>query len=144
MAIRLVHHAAVRGFILVALVAATLALTPQFAGQCADAPAATIRLVVDYGDGAEIHFTALPWREGQTVLDALSAAQSHPHGITFSARGSGSSALVTAIGNLKNQGGGDQAKNWMFYVNSKRSEVGAGAYKLHAGDAILWRFQVYE
>ena len=106
--------------------------------------ASTVRLVVDYGDGVQVHFMALPWSEGMTVLEALTAAQKHPRGITFTHRGSGSSALITAIGNLKNEGGGETAKNWLFYVNDKQSEVGVGTYKLKSGDAVLWKFQTYD
>ena len=31
------------------------------------------RLVIDYGDGAELRFKALAWKDGMTVLDALEA-----------------------------------------------------------------------
>src|SRR6185369_3043138 len=92
--------------------------------------AATVRLVIDYGDGVEVHFTALPWTEEMTALDALTAAQKHPRGITFSHRGSGRSAMITAIGNQKNEGGGEKSRNWLFYVNDKPAEVSAGVYKL--------------
>jgi hypothetical protein len=52
--------------------------------------------------------------------------------------------MVTAIGNLKNEGGGETAKNWLFYVNDKQAEVGAGAYKLKPADVVLWKFQTYD
>jgi hypothetical protein len=105
-----------------------------------DAKPQAVRLVVDYGDGAQLHWTALPWREGMTVLDALATAAKHPHGITFETRGSGASTLVTRIGDLKNEGNG---RNWLYSVNGKLANVGAGAYKLSAGDAVLWEFKVY-
>jgi hypothetical protein len=89
----------------------------------------------------EVHFTALPWREGMTVQDALSAAQAHRHGITFVHRGTGSSAMITKIGDLKNEGDG---KNWLYSVNGKKAEQSAGAYKLKPLDTILWKFEVYE
>ncbi len=118
-------------------------LAPSAVGLPAAEPrAATIRLVVDYGDGMETHFTAIVWREGLTVLDALGAAKSHRRGITFSHRGSGSSALITKIGDAENQGGGETSKNWMYQVNGKPAEVGAGVQKLKPGDVILWKFQV--
>ena len=79
-----------------------------------------------------------------TVMDALAAMQMHPRGITFSHRGTGRSAMVTAIGDLKNEGGGEQKKNWMFHINDKPAEVGAGAYKLNPGDTVLWKFQTYD
>ena len=106
--------------------------------------ASAVRLVVDYGDGAEVHLTALRWREGMTVLDALNAAQAHPHGITFTHRGSGSGAMVTKIGDLKNQGAAENGKNWIFYLNDKVSEVGAGSQRLKPMDAVLWKFEVYD
>lgn len=107
-------------------------------------PPATVRLVVRYGDGAELHLTSLPWREGMTVLDALNAAKAHRHGIGFTHQGSGRSALVTKIGDQKNEGGGETGKNWMFYVNDKPAEVGAGVLKLKPGDVVLWKFEVYD
>jgi hypothetical protein len=107
----------------------------------AEPKAATVRLVVDYGDGVEVHFTGLPWREGMTVLDALSAAQTHRHGISFAHRGAGSSAMITKIGDLKNEGNG---KNWLYSVNGKKAEQSTGSYKLKPQDTILWKFEVYE
>lgn len=107
----------------------------------AAAAATTVRLVVRYGDGVETHFVALPWKKGMTVLDALAAAQKHRHGITFVQRGKGTSALVTQIGDVKNEGTG---KNWIFSVNDKTADVGAGGYELKAGDAILWKFSEYD
>jgi Domain of unknown function (DUF4430) len=119
-------------------VAAISHAPPSFA---ADKQAETVSLAVDFGDGAEVRFKALPWRDGMTVLDALAAAEKHPHGITFAKRGSGAMALITQIDDLKNQGNG---KNWLYSVNGKTATVGAGAYKLKSGDAILWEFKVYE
>jgi len=128
-----------------AIVGVMLVLAPV--GRAADAGAAktpSVRLVIDYGDGVEVHFTALEWRSGMTVLDALSAARKHPRGVPFKQRGSGSSALITQIGDVKNGGGGAQSKNWMYSVNAERGEVSAGAQQLKARDVILWRFQVYD
>ncbi len=123
-------------FVLAILVCATPG-APAVAAQ----KTATVQLVVDYGDGAELRFKALPWKEGMTVLDALNAAQAHRHGIKFVTRGKGSSTLVTKIGDLANEGDG---KNWLYSVNDKRGEVTAGAQKVEPNDTILWTFQVYE
>jgi len=128
-----------------AIVGASAVLALVGRGTSAADPApATVRLVVDYGDGVEVHFKALRWREGMTVLDALTAAKSHPRGIAFSQRGSGSSAMITAIGGLQNEGAGEKSKNWLYYVNAKAAEVGAGVLKLKPGDVVLWKFQVYD
>lgn len=124
----------------VCAVAVAISATPKMAWG-ADEKTDTVRLAIDYGDGAELRFKALPWRTGMTVLDALSAVAKHPHGVSFAKRGSGASALITEIDQLKNEGNG---KNWLFSVNGKTARVGAGAYKLEAGDAILWEFKEYE
>jgi hypothetical protein len=123
-----------------------VALVMLLAGAtCAAEPKApTVRLVIDFGDGVEVHFTALKWRQGLTVLDALSAARSHPRGLAFSQRGSGRNALVTQIGDVKNEGGAADSRNWMYYVNGKAPDVGAGVQELKPGDAVLWKFQVYD
>jgi hypothetical protein len=117
--------------------------TPVLAAEPAAAvkPMKAVRLVVDYGDGVEVHFKALPWREGMTVVDALEAAQKHPRGIKFVQRGRDATAMITEIGGKQNEGSG---KNWIFSVGGKTADLGAGAYELKAGDTILWEFKPYE
>ncbi len=107
----------------------------------AETKKSTVRLVIDYGDGVEVHFTALDWHGGMTALDALAAAQAHSHGVAFAQRGSGDTALVIKIGDLKNEGNG---RNWIYSVNDKMGEVSAGARTLKPGDAVLWKFQKYD
>ena len=107
----------------------------------AEKSAESIRLVIDYGDGVELHFKALGWRKGMTVLDALAAAAKHQRGVAFKQRGSGGSALVTKIGDLKN---GPQPTKWMYAVHGPEAEIGAGAQSLKPNDVVLWRFQVYD
>lgn len=123
--------------VVLAILLGSIPLTTAAAAQ----KAATVQLVVDYGDGAELRFKALSWKEGMTVLDVLNAAKAHRHGITFVTRGKGSSTLVTKIGDQANEGDG---KNWLYSVNEKRGEVSAGAQKVEPQDTILWTFQVYE
>ena len=66
----------------------------------------TVRLIVDYGDGVAKTISDLAWSKGNTVLDAMKAATSRPHGISFSYTGSGASAAVTKIDDVQSQGGG--------------------------------------
>jgi hypothetical protein len=99
---------------------------------------ASVRLAIDYGDGAEKHFTALGWREGMTVLDAMKAAQEHPRGIKFQFRGSGATAFLTQIDDLKNQGSG---RNWLYRLNGELAERSFAIQKVQAGDAVLWKFE---
>lgn len=124
-----------RSLIALALLAGTIECLPA-----AEAKPA-VKLVVDYGDGVQVHYTALPWQAGMTVVDALTAAQKHPHGLKLTQKGKGASALITEIGGLKNEGSG---KNWLFSVNGKEADVGAGGYELNAGDTVLWEFKAYE
>jgi hypothetical protein len=111
----------------------------------ADAKATNaVRLVVEYGDGVETHYTAIPWRDGMTVLDALVAAKAHKRSLNFAQRGTGSGALIIKIGDTANEGGGADSRNWLFYVNGKAVQVGAGVQELKPGDAVLWKFKVYD
>jgi hypothetical protein len=104
-------------------------------------PRPAVSLAIDYGDDVELRFRAIPWRSGMTVLDALATAGKHPRGIKFVQRGRGATAMITEIDGLKNDPAG---KNWLFSVNGKSAEVGAGAYELKPDDAVLWEFKPYE
>ena len=77
---------------------------PISGAAAADSAPPTVRLVIDYGDGVQKHFTKLPWKEGATVLDALQGAANHRRGIEFKHRGTGATAFVTQIDDLKNEG----------------------------------------
>ncbi len=100
----------------------------------------TVKVVIDFGDGVQKHFTALPWQEKMTVLDALLNAQKHPRGIKVQYRGKGPTAFVSKIDDLENQGRGS---NWIYRVNDKLADRGCGVYELKAGDTILWKFGEY-
>ena len=101
----------------------------------------TVRLVVDYGDGVEKHFTSLPWKADMTVLDVLQAAARHPRGIRFQHRGSGSTAFVTSIDGVKNEGG--KGRNWVYRVDGKLGDRSCGVYRVKAGQKVLWAFATY-
>jgi hypothetical protein len=106
----------------------------------AAAQTATVRLVVDYGDGVVKTITDLPWSKGTTVLDVMTAAKARPHGIAFSSSGSGASAFLTQIDDVANQGGGTGKKNWQLWVNTTYADKGFGAYEVQALDVVFWRF----
>ncbi len=126
---------------IVRLLVAILFLSGATVGLPAAEPKPAVRLVVDYGDGVQVHYTAIPWQPGMTVVDVLTAAQKHPRGLKLTQKGKGTSTLITDIGGLKNEGSG---KNWLFSVNGKQSDIGAGGYELKAGDTVLWEFKDYE
>jgi hypothetical protein len=132
---------------LLALLALLLTGGPFAAARRADsaeptaAPAATVRLIIDYGDGVQKHFTQLAWRDGMTVWDALQAASKHPRGITVRHRGSGETTLITQIDERKN--GGDEQRNWIYRVNDKTGQRSAAICPVESGDTILWSFETY-
>jgi hypothetical protein len=96
-----------------------------------------VSLTVDYGDGVQKRFTAIPWKPGMTVLDVLETARKHPRGIRFKYRGSGSRAFLFQIDDIENEGKGD---NWIFRVNGTLGDRSFAIFKLNAGDAVLWEF----
>jgi hypothetical protein len=100
----------------------------------------TVTVIVDYGDGVQKHFTALAWKEGQTVLDALRSAEAHPRGIQLEVSGTGAKAFLMKIDNLENEGRG---RNWIYRVNGKKADSGMGVRQLAAGDSVLWSFEKY-
>ena len=127
---------------LVVFLALPLLLIGEAGGQAEEPkPAeASVKLTIDYGDGVQTVFTALKWREGMTVLDAMNDAKKHARGIKFQYRGKGQTAFLTQIADLKNEGRG---RNWIFRVNGKLGEASFGVARLKAGDAILWKFGKY-
>jgi hypothetical protein len=109
----------------------------------AAAPGQTIQLVIDYGDGAQKRFSAIPCRDGMAVLDVLQFARQSPHGITFVVRGSGEAALLTKLDDVANEEGAAGARNWLFYVNDHLADKSLGAATVKSGDTILWKFERY-
>ena len=126
------------------IVLATMLLAVAAAGDRAHAQTATVRLVVDYGDGVIKTITGLPWAKGNTVVDVMNAAKDRPHGISFSYTGSGASAFLTRIDDVANEGGGGAKKNWQLWINTSYADKGFGVYEVQASDVVSWRFTTQE
>ena len=120
-----------------AILLAAMLLAIPAAGERAHAQSATVRLVVDYGDGVIKTITGLPWAKGSTVLDVMNAAKDRPHGISFSYTGSGASAFLTRIDDIANEGGAK--KNWQLWVNTSYADKGFGVYEVQPLDVVFWR-----
>ena len=118
---------------------ATMLLSVAAASHWTGAQSATIRLVVDYGDGAIKTVPGLPWSKGSTVLDVMNAAKARPHGITFSYTGSGGSSFLTQIDDVRNEAGTGK-KNWQLWVNTTYADHSFGVYEVQAFDVVYWRF----
>lgn len=99
--------------------------------------AKTVQLTIDYGDGTQKTFTAIEWKEKQTVFDVLQAAEKHPRGIKVKHRGSGAALFVTAIDDTANQGAGS---NWLYEVNGTPGDRSCAIFEVQAGDKLLWKF----
>lgn len=130
-----------------ALLAVVPALLTGMAYARGDAKASqvlTVRLIVDYSDGVQKHFTAIPWVKRMTVLDAMNIAKASPHGITFAYTGTGRNAFLTKIDDLQNQGGGSEKKNWLYWVNTKLGNKSFGVFELQPSDVVLWKFETYK
>lgn len=111
------------------------ALSQQVAAQEA-VPA--VRLTIEYGDGVQKTFVALPWKDKMTVFDSLKAAEQHPRGIRLSHTGQGETTFITAIDGQENEGAGQ--RNWRYTVNDQPARYSAGAMELKNGDSVVWRF----
>lgn len=128
------------GFAVTAL-AALAALSARLPAAPPEAKA--VRVVIDYGDGVEKHFKAIPHRAEMTVLDALRAAAALPRGIKFEHRGSGEIAFVSKIDDLRNEGG-SEGRAWTYSVNGKTAEKSCGIFVLNAGDVVTWTYAVFK
>lgn len=133
-----IHKNLLRRQWLMAFVAIAIFATPVSTARAEDAK--VVRLTVDYGDGVQKVFYALPWKEKTTAFAVLQAAEKHARGIKVEHQGSGSTTLVTAIDGAENQGRGS---NWIFEVNGKLGEKSCALVELKPGDAVLWRFGDY-
>lgn len=120
---------------------ALLPLRAAEEGKAAAQP--TVQMVIDYHDGVEKHFTAIPHTAGMTVADCLTYAAKHPHGVKHASTGRGATLFVAAIDGIENEGGTD-GKNWVYYVNDRKGNKSCGAHELKAGDRVKWRFEVFE
>lgn len=119
--------------------------SPSAAPPAAAAPAKpAVRLIVDYGDGVQKHFTSLDHAAGMTVLDALLLAKAHPRGIKIDVSGKAETAFLHAIDDLKNQGAGKDKKNWQFFVNDVFATKGMGATPLKPGDTVRLVFDAWK
>lgn len=100
--------------------------------------AASVRVTIDYGDGVQKVFSALPWKEKMTVFAALQAAEKHPRGIKVTHSGSSETTFVSGIDDALNEGA--DGNNWRYAVNDQPARYSAGVMELKAGDAVVWRF----
>ena len=61
------------------------------------------------------------------------------NGKSISTKGFGSTVYVSGIDGLKEFDHGPSS-GWMYKVNGTPPNIGAGAYKLKAGDQVIWYY----
>jgi len=109
----------------------------------ADAPLHIVHLIINYGDGVQKRFDAIPWTKGMTGEDLLNQAKSSTHGISFQATGTGATFFLQKIDDLLNEGSGSTKRNWQYWLNTNYATVGAGAQQLQPDDVVTWKFDTY-
>jgi hypothetical protein len=111
----------------------TAATDPQIHSSSV-APREHVSLSIDFGNGQRREFDDLAWHDGMTVADLLRSAPA----LVTTHRGSGSGALLTAIGDTANEG--PDGKNWTYAVNGQSADRSFAVYELRPGDRVLWTF----
>ena len=90
-------------------------------------------------DGVILEKTAIPFRDGDSVFDALlTAARLHKIQMEHDG-GEKGMAYVTGINYLYEYTHGDLS-GWIYSVNGETFSLGCGSYKLKDGDDILWQY----
>ncbi len=102
----------------------------------ADLPPHTeVSIRLDFGDGRQLDFSAVPWRRGMTIADLLHEI----HGISIVQKGTGKAAFLVGINGIENEGA--DGKNWLYEVNGQSGDRSFADYELRPGDRVLWTFR---
>jgi hypothetical protein len=85
----------------------------------------TVALTIDYSNGAQKHFSSIPWKKGLTILEAIQACEgiSPKASITFGSDRSGH-VLGLVIDDTPPKVG--PASKWVVWVNAKGFQGGLG------------------
>jgi Domain of unknown function (DUF4430) len=101
----------------------------------------TVALVVDFGDGSQKAYPAIPWHAGMTVWDLLVAAEHLPHPIAVRKTGlTRRDYFVTRIDDATNEGGGSGKRNWLYWLDGAMAQMGVGTQQVNAGQTVLFKF----
>ncbi|WP_214847817.1 DUF4430 domain-containing protein [Exiguobacterium sp. s193] len=91
--------------------------------------------VVNHAKDKTLFDKALCFDQKETALDALEETK-----LDVVKTGKGEMAYVTAVDGIREKSAG-ASSGWVFGVNDKPGEVGAGSYQLKDGDQLEWRFE---
>jgi hypothetical protein len=78
----------------------------------------TVTLTIDYSNGAQKHFSSIPWKKGLTILEAIQASSGIPPGavVRFGSDRVGH-ALGLTIDDLPGKDG--RPEEWVVWVGAK-------------------------
>jgi hypothetical protein len=99
----------------------------------------SVSLAIDFGDGNQQDFDALPWHEGMTVDDLLTVASRLPNGISYTVVGVHDTMFLTRINKMANHRT-EGLPFWTYRVNGKWADRSLGVYQLAPGDHVSWIF----
>ena len=78
----------------------------------------TVALTIDYSNGAQKHFSSIPWKKDLTILEAIQASQGIPPGATIRF-GSDRSGHVLGLVIDEMPHGDTGTSDWVVWVNAK-------------------------
>ena len=80
----------------------------------------TVALTIDYSNGAQKHFSSIPWKKDLTILGAIQASEGIPPGATirFGSDRSGH-VLGLVIDEMPHGDTVVRASDWIVWVNAK-------------------------
>ena len=112
----------------------------QSDGWTPSAPATgqTVQLEIDFGNGSQRVYSALPWHEGMTVAEVLQEAHDFRPGIEFTQKGEGSGGFLTSLEGVKNEG--TDGCNWLYEVAGNPGTQSFCVQTVGEGEQVLWRF----
>lgn len=101
-------------------------------------PGAEIQFLIDLPEQNEpLVFIATVSRKEATIEDAMNTLKEEGE-ISFAMKGSGETAFIESIEEVKNQG--SQGKNWVYAVNGVPGTASVGATRISDGDEVRWCF----
>jgi hypothetical protein len=110
------------------------AATPQAENQNASG---TVSIMLDFGDGTLKTLDNITIGDNDNLFDVLKRS-TQAAGLAFDSKDyKDLGSLVTQLGDKKNGAGN---RYWQYWVNNQSPRVGAGAYILHPGDVVEWKF----
>jgi len=94
-----------------------------------------VSLKIDFNDGRQLDFAAIPWQSGTTVADLFHVVQ----GVSIVQKGTGKAAFLVGINGSENEGA--DGNNWVYEVNGQSGDRSFADYVLGPGDRVLWTFR---